>query len=1020
MPKNPDAADAAAPCQQRSVSAPAKWNTALDTDVQLNKSHGSNCTFVQSLLFAKRWTSRKRRLSPTVSAIERASGSEESFCAAANALAHTRKRARTLAERPFLLAAGGIMSAIQLSGDESRLHREASANVRLKAQRLRAALAADLTDDALVAAADVALELKAGTAASALSPKLYYDVYLAVTGELRVLEAYLYELARSGVSMLEVYEKVQATPAAIPRLYMMITVASVFVKSMQKDVHDMLGDLTEMCRAVQHSVRGLFLRAYLVQAMKDKLPDEEDSTPSSGASSAAAATPALPTTAPKAPEAIEFLLANFAVMNRLWVRMQHDSPTVRNDAKSRERRDLRLLVGSNISTLSRLSSLSFERFKGIVLPFLCDQIVRCGDATAQEYLADCIVQVFPDEFLLQTIHEFLSMCSKVSERVNMRSIISSLSTRLSRFASSNSTDSYLASTSLAFEAFREWLPVIMEYNVDSMSKSDMLGIYLSVLQFALKAHPDKLEYVDNVFALCVKVLSRGSAKPQSHSADASSPRAQKSSADPATGASTKTLGTAPDVLSEFSQEETLVFQILSAPLSAHQSIPVALQLKQFPELVAFLCFRTRQRAAAALLQCQPHYTPCIALTQELHVLFNFIAPLLDDGVQSKSDDTESGTDSVSAAVYHPYLFPREQATSSRVGASPAVPAASAIAPREDESLVRIRVMVDECERLVSKVIYLIDSPNVLHRYNMYRTLRTRLRISSHLGWGVMTLPTLIYNCFSLVLDADETKVRQRDSGKDVGPCPDVEAVLQFLTELLVEYAPLREECALQLYCQAAVTASRCKSLPLANRSVVLEYFSNALSLHETSRELSSSNRQFLSLIKLVSTLQHLNTLRGLDAEDYAVLSNRMVRYAHNLLARAEQVLALSACTLLFWNPVQDAANSAERTESISQMSEQVLNVIGLAMASSRRCLSNGEQALCLIDILVRCVYLIEAGCDRIRERGFVRELIGTIHAVLDFNVKKSSAVYKLCMSRLHRSVSYMRRKPEIFDFVVHE
>jgi len=55
--------------------------------------------------------------------------------------------------------------------------------------------------------------------------------------------------------------------------YLLCTVGSVYIKSKEVPAKDILRDLVEMCRAVQHPVRGLFLRSYLCQVTRDKLPD---------------------------------------------------------------------------------------------------------------------------------------------------------------------------------------------------------------------------------------------------------------------------------------------------------------------------------------------------------------------------------------------------------------------------------------------------------------------------------------------------------------------------------------------------------------------------------------------------------------------------------------------------------------------------------------------------------------------------------------------------------------------------
>jgi vacuolar protein sorting-associated protein 35 len=52
-----------------------------------------------------------------------------------------------------------------------------------------------------------------------------------------------------------------------------VTVGSVYIKLKEAPARDVLRDLVEMCRGVQHPTRGLFLRTYLNEMVKDKLPD---------------------------------------------------------------------------------------------------------------------------------------------------------------------------------------------------------------------------------------------------------------------------------------------------------------------------------------------------------------------------------------------------------------------------------------------------------------------------------------------------------------------------------------------------------------------------------------------------------------------------------------------------------------------------------------------------------------------------------------------------------------------------
>lgn len=66
-------------------------------------------------------------------------------------------------------------------------------------------------------------------------------------------------------SKVELYEKVQSCGNVLPRLYLLVTVAGVYIKSLEAPARDILKDLVEMAKGVQHPMRGLFLRNYLSQ-----------------------------------------------------------------------------------------------------------------------------------------------------------------------------------------------------------------------------------------------------------------------------------------------------------------------------------------------------------------------------------------------------------------------------------------------------------------------------------------------------------------------------------------------------------------------------------------------------------------------------------------------------------------------------------------------------------------------------------------------------------------------------------
>ncbi len=90
------------------------------------------------------------------------------------------------------------------------------------------------------------------------SPKNYYEVYMDVTNELRDLETFFEEEDKNDSrSIVELYEHVQHAGNILPRLYLLITVGSVYIKTKKAPAKDILFDLVELCRGVQHPMRSV-------------------------------------------------------------------------------------------------------------------------------------------------------------------------------------------------------------------------------------------------------------------------------------------------------------------------------------------------------------------------------------------------------------------------------------------------------------------------------------------------------------------------------------------------------------------------------------------------------------------------------------------------------------------------------------------------------------------------------------------------------------------------------------------
>jgi Vacuolar protein sorting-associated protein 35 len=297
-----------------------------------------------------------------------------------------------------------------------------------------------------------------------LSPKKYYELYMDVFDVLTTLEMFFLAIGKNTVqlkgssplSMEQLYEAVQYSQHSLTRLYLMITVASVYSKVEPSSTSRILTDLLDMIKAVQHPQRGLFLRYYLSQKMKDKLPDSNEQDENVVIS-------------------INFIIRNFCEMNRLWVRMQNIGAGGADSGKGkkkreRERQELRILVAASLTRLANLTSLDISRFQSDVLPRVLGEIVACHDRIAQSVLMEAFISVFPLEWILTCIGQvldilrslekdhgviksiFICLLNKISEEVEQQRLSNSTTKALDHVASNLDKGSKVALPGLASNA----------------------------------------------------------------------------------------------------------------------------------------------------------------------------------------------------------------------------------------------------------------------------------------------------------------------------------------------------------------------------------------------------------------------------------------------------------------------------------------------------------------------------------------------------------------------------------------
>ncbi|CAL5205793.1 unnamed protein product [Lathyrus oleraceus] len=468
--------------------------------------------------------------------------------------------------------------------DEEKWLAEGIAAIQHNAYFMHRALDDNNLRDSLKYSALMLSELRT----SRLSPHKYYELYMRAFDELRRLEIFFKDESRHGVSIVDLYELVQHAGNILPRLYLLCTVGSVYLRCKDTPVRDVLKDLVEMCRGVQHPIRGLFLRSYLSQVSRDKLPDIGSEYEEGDYGSVK--------------DAVEFVLENFSEMNKLWVRLQHQGPGRVKEKKDKERNELRDLVGKNLHVLSQIDGVDLEMYKETVLPSVLEQVVNCKDELAQFYLMECIIQVFPDEYHLQTLETLLGACPQLQLTVDIKTVLAQLMDRLSNYAASSSE---VLPEFLQVEAFTKLSTAIsrvIEAQVD-MPIVGAIALHVSLLTFTLRVHPDRLDYVDLVLGSCVKKLS---GKPKLDDS-----RATKQ-----------------------------VVALLSAPLDKYNDVVTALTLSNYPHVMDHLDNVTNKVMALVIIQSIMKNNTYISTADKVEVLFELIKGLIMDLDGTSEDEID--------------------------------------------------------------------------------------------------------------------------------------------------------------------------------------------------------------------------------------------------------------------------------------------------------------------------------------------------------------------------------------------
>ncbi|KAH6634956.1 vacuolar protein sorting-associated protein 35 [Chaetomium sp. MPI-SDFR-AT-0129] len=861
--------------------------------------------------------------------------------------------------------------------DQARLLEDALIAVRQQTALMRKCLdTPGKLMDALKCCSTLVSELRT----SSLGPKQYYELYMAVFDALRYLSVHLRE--NHPVNHLaDLYELVQYAGNIIPRLYLMITVGTAYMAIEGAPVKELMKDMMDMSRGVQHPIRGLFLRYYLSGQARDCLPSGDSDGPEGNLQ-----------------DSINFVLTNFVEMNKLWVRLQHQGHSREREQRTQERKELQLLVGSNVVRLSQLVDL--RAYKDGILAPLLEQVVQCRDVLAQEYLLEVITQVFPDEFHLHTLDQFLGAVSRLNPHVNVKGIVIGLMDRLSDYAERESQNESEEDREKVEE---EALVALLERVKLAAETASSEAQASSAPQEESSEPPktdDKPEDKDNTDAdsKAETLTKEDEEEPTPSIAETEATAVNAEESQPAT----KRRGIPENVplyeiffgqVKNLVQAQHLPIQDTIALLGSLTNLALNIypeKLEYVDQILDYAHSKVREHANSADLHSQPAQQSLLALLQSpirrYVSLFTALSlPTYVPFFQSQTYPTRRAVaGEVARTLLKNQIFISTPAHLENVlevlkvlikeGSQP---------PAGYPGVVQPRVRTLETDETMEEQGWLARLVHLVHSDNNDTQFRLLQMTRKAYGEGNerirTTTPPLITAGLKL---ARRFKTREH---YDDNWSSQSSALLKFLhSAISTLYTRVNgagaAELSLRLFCSCGQVADM-----TGFEEVAYEFFAQAFTVYEEA--ISDSKAQFQAVCVIASALHRT---RNFGKENYDTLITKCAQHASKLLRKPDQCRAVYLASHLWWATPIAANGETEETE-LYRDGKRVLECLQRALRVADSCMETATSIELFVEILDRYVYYFDQKNESVTTK-YLNGLIELIHSNLAGNQQDSASV----------------------------
>ena len=331
---------------------------------------------------------------------------------------------------------------------------------------------------------------------SSLNPKYYNKLYNEIYDEMQFVQNFIKNSIYSGRKPKRLYEATQQASLLIPRLFLQIVTGVVYIETEPRMCCDIMFDLIQMIKGVQHPIRGFFTRYFLLKTIKDVLPDKGNKYESSNISFE---------------DSLSFLFENLEEMNTLWIRIASDAKHLNKPIQvtNKERLDVKHLLGENIIKIASMKGMTFDIYTKVVLPRMKDIIINCKDSISQHFLLECLVTSFPIKYLLMSIEKIVDIIAQMVNEVDTKSLYILIMDKLLKYIKEEKISIDLSTSIYS----------IIRTNVNSAiekggEKAKMIELFLSYMKFTLHYCPvnEIMNAIHHILICCLSTLTKNDVK----------------------------------------------------------------------------------------------------------------------------------------------------------------------------------------------------------------------------------------------------------------------------------------------------------------------------------------------------------------------------------------------------------------------------------------------------------------------------------------------------------------------------